>query len=214
MRHYLLRYLFAPRLFFSDRKKGVILSRSANARNCDFEGRNRVCAGVQICFSFVGRGTYVSEGSRLSRCKMGRYCSIGPEVLLVSGTHPLDGRLSTHPSFYSVSEQAGFTYAKQQSFEELVFVDAEQRYVARLGSDVWIGARAMIIAGVKIGNGAVIAAGSIVTKDVDDFSIVAGVPARHVRYRFEEGRRRELLAAPWWEQDESWVVENLKEFEA
>ena len=130
MKHYLLRYLFAPRLFFLDRKKGVILSRSANARNCEFEGRNRVYAAVRIRSSFIGRGTYVSEGSRLSRCEIGRYCSIGPEVLVVSGTHPLDGRLSTHPSFYSVREQAGFTYAKQQSFDELVFVDAEQRYVA------------------------------------------------------------------------------------
>ena len=191
----------------------MVLARSSNARNCEFEGRNRIYAAAQVCSSSIGRGTYVSEGSRLSRCEIGRYCSIGPEVLVVSGTHPLDGRLSTHPSFYSIVGQAGFTYVKQQSFDELVFANAKHRYVVRVGSDVWIGARVMIMAGVTIGNGAVIAAGSIVTKDVDDFSIVAGVPARHLRYRFEADKRRELLAAPWWEQDEEWVVENLKEFE-
>ena len=68
----------------------------------------------------------------------------------------------------------------------------------QIGNDVWIGARATILDGVKIGDGAVIAAGAVVTKDVPSYAIVGGVPAKVIKYRFDENRIKELLVEQWW----------------
>lgn len=70
-----------------------------------------------------------------------------------------------------------------------------------IGHDVWIGAKATILRGVKIGHGAVIAAGAVVNKDVEPYSIVGGIPAKHIRYRFDEATRKRLLALKWWNYD-------------
>jgi len=72
---------------------------------------------------------------------------------------------------------------------------------AKIGHDVWIGANAVIMRGVKIGNGAVIAAGAIVNKDVEPYSIVGGVPARHLKYRFDKETIERLLKSEWWNLD-------------
>lgn len=213
MKHYLLRYLKQPKLYLEDRRRGVVIARSANARKCAFEGKNKIYEYATVMNASIGRGTYIGPRSKLDTCKIGRYCSIGPDVLVLPGAHPLDGRLSTHPCFYSTLRQAGFTYVDQQSFDEISFCDSRNEVIVEIGSDVWIGARVIIVGGVKIGHGAVIAAGSIVTKDVEAYSIVAGVPAKHSRYRFEEAKRTECLRVCWWERDEVWITSNLSKFE-
>jgi len=75
-----------------------------------------------------------------------------------------------------------------------------------VGNDVWIGNGAKIRGGVSIGNGAVVGAGAVVTKDVDPYAVVAGVPAEFIRYRFDESVRRRLEATRWWD----WPEEKLK----
>ena len=212
MKNYLLRYVKEPKLFFVDRKKGVRVSLSANARRCDFEGKNKIYPRASVSGSSLGRGSYVGPNSHLPRCKVGRYCSIGPEVLVLSGTHPVDDRISTHPCFYSLIKQAGFTYVKEQSYDEFLLCRPDKKYYVEIGSDVWIGARAIILGGVRIGNGAMIAAGSVVTKDVDDYAIVGGVPAKRLRFRFSEDIRANLLKERWWERDEDWILENMYRF--
>lgn len=213
MKHYLLRYLKQPKLFLKDRRQGVVIALSADARGCKFEGKNKIYHHATVLHSTVGRGSYVARYSQLNRCKIGRYCSIGPEVLALGDAHPLDGRLSTHPCFYSTLQQAGFTYVEKQSFDELVYCGPKGGVFVEIGSDVWVGARVTFLGGVKVGHGAVIAAGSIVTKDVEPYSIVGGVPAKHIRYRFDEAKRRKCLRERWWERDEAWITSNLKKFE-
>ena len=212
MIQYLIRYLKQPNLFFSDRKKCVKIAFSANARGCEFEGKNRIYPGACVFRSSLGRGSYVGPNSQLRCCKVGRYCSIGPEVLVLSGTHPIDDKISTHPCFYSLKKQAGFTYVTEQSYDEFLFCRPDGKYFVEIGSDVWIGARAIILGGVRIGHGAMIAAGSVVTKDVDDYAIVGGVPAKQLRFRFNEDVRTDLLEERWWERDEDWILENLHRF--
>lgn len=214
MIQYLIRYLKQPNLFFSDCKKCVKIAFSANARGCEFEGKNRIYRGACVFRSSLGRGSYVGPNSQLPRCKVGRYCSIGPEVLVLAGTHPIDEKTSTHPCFYSLSKQAGFTYAKEQSYDEFLFCGPGEKYYVEIGSDVWIGARVIIVGGVRIGHGAVIAAGSVVTKDVDDYAIVGGVPAKQLRFRFSAEVRSDLLEERWWDKDEGWIMENLHRFGA
>jgi acetyltransferase-like isoleucine patch superfamily enzyme len=105
--------------------------------------------------------TYLASGAQVSNCEFGKYCSVGPEVILGYGTHP-SNYLSTNPVFYSNSKvQLGVSFATEKKFEEHLPV--------QVGNDVWIGARAIILDGVKIGVGSIIAAGAVVTKDVAPF---------------------------------------------
>ena len=80
--------------------------------------------------------------------------------------HPTDTWVSTHPSFFSERKQAGFSYVEKSTFEEYKYVDRERNFFVEIGNDVWIGYEAVIMAGVHIGNGAIIAARAVVTKDV------------------------------------------------
>jgi len=212
MKNYLNRYLKEPTLFLADWRAQVRIALSADARNCDFEGKNKIYPNASVSGSCLGRGSYVGPDSRLPRCKIGRYCSIGPQVLLLAGTHPVDEKMSTHPCFYSLGKQAGFTYAKEQQYDEFLFCRPDKKYYVEIGSDVWVGARSIIIGGVRIGHGAVVAAGSVVTKDVEDFEIVGGVPAKKIRFRFDEETRQNLQKERWWDRDESWILENLDQF--
>jgi len=116
---------------------------------------------------------------------IGRYCSVAPLVYIYSKNHPFN-RMSQHPFFYN---------------PDLGYVKELNINVNRLtiGHDVWIGQNAIITASVdRIGIGAVVAAGSIVTKNVPDFSIVAGNPASIIKLRFDERRRARILESEWW----------------
>jgi acetyltransferase-like isoleucine patch superfamily enzyme len=137
--------------------------------------------------------TYVAESSRIGFADIGAFSSIGPNVLLGGlGCHPVD-RLSTHPAFYSSRLQAGDTFSQNDTFEELPRVT--------VGSDVWIGAGSIVLDGVNIGDGAIIAAGAVVNKDVPPYAIVGGVPAKLIRYRFNQETIDALLEWRWWDLD-------------
>lgn len=130
----------------------------------------------------VGRDTYgklnVINHSDFYKLNIGNFCSIAPEVLfVVCGEHATD-KISTYP--FSV-RYGGKKY------------EAISKGNITVRDDVWIGVRSTILSGVTIGQGAVVAAGSVVTKDVPSYAIVAGVPAKVLRYRFDESEQGELL---------------------
>ncbi|MGK0489421.1 MAG: acetyltransferase-like isoleucine patch superfamily enzyme [Candidatus Endobugula sp.] len=194
------------------RKNRVFISLGADSAGANFEGMSKVYFGANVSHSSIGRGTYVSTNTNLSRSKIGRYCSIGPEVEVISGRHPIGALLSTHPAFYSTACQAGFTYVDKNYFVENVFADEAGKYLVEIGNDVWVCARVTLLAGVKIGDGAIIAAGSVVTKSVSAFSIVGGVPAKHIRFRFDEAQRKKILNDPWWKKEEKWILDHTDIF--
>jgi hypothetical protein len=76
-----------------------------------------------------------------------------------------------------------------------------------IGNDVWIGAKSTIMSGVKIGHGAIVAAGAVVTKDVQPYSVVGGNPAKHIKFRFDEKQIEKLLEISWWDWEESKIKE-------
>ena len=161
--------------------------------DCSFSRQNCIYRRATLRSTSLGRMSYVAEASRIGFTDIGAFSSIGPNVLLGGlGCHPVD-RLSTHPAFYSSRLQAGATFSTADVIEELPRVS--------VGSDVWIGAGSIVLDGVNIGDGAIIAAGAVVTKDVPPYAIVGGVPARTIRYRFDEETLDALLEWRWWDLD-------------
>lgn len=174
-----------------------------------FEGNNRI--GDDTYFhGKLGYASYIGNHSSIDGV-IGRYCSIANNVCTVNGTHPTKGFVSTHPSFFSTKKQAGFTYVSEDSFQELTFADNERHHVV-IGNDVWIGYGAILLGGIKIGNGAIIAAGALVNKDVEPYAIVGGVPAKLIRRRFTEEQIEELQQMKWWDKPKLWIQENAAEF--
>jgi acetyltransferase-like isoleucine patch superfamily enzyme len=118
---------------------------------------------------------------------VGRYVSTAVGVRVFTQNHPFD-RLSMHPFFYDPG--AGFVAEKMLPPARLW-----------IGHDAWLGAAAIVTPGCsRIGIGAVVGAGAVVTQDVDDFAIVAGNPARTLRYRFTEETCGRILGAEWWQR--------------
>ncbi|MFT3952386.1 MAG: CatB-related O-acetyltransferase [Oscillospiraceae bacterium] len=188
----------------------VIFEKSCGiSSSCEFEGRNRVCHNSFLSKTHLGFGSYVGVHTALIAVKVGRFTSIGPYVRVTSGKHPIGTFVSTHPAFFSMRKQAGFSFVKKQKFDEGI----SARYYTNIGNDVWIGDSAVLLQGVTIGDGAVIAAASCVTKDVPPYAVVAGNPARIIKYRFDDSVIAELLQNPWWNQSLSWIAEHAELFE-
>jgi Acetyltransferase (isoleucine patch superfamily) len=167
-----------------------------------FEGRSKL-SHCDVGGSQIGFGTYVSEGSRLINCKIGRFCSIASNVVVIPEQHPLSF-VSTWPFFYSsVFEEPSWTSfqgpCRYEGYREIIDSNSKRAFYLIVGNDVWIGAHVLIKGGIRIGDGAVIGMGSVVTKDVPAYAIIGGNPAHLIRYRFEKDVIERLLLSKWWE---------------
>jgi len=140
-----------------------------------------------------GKYTYVSRDSQIWTydTEIGSFCSISDGVHIGLSQHPTK-YFSTSPAFYCTNNITNLIEQDLQLEEELVLP-------CKIQNDVWIGAGVLIMGGVTIGNGAVVAAGAVVTKDVPPYAIVGGVPAKIIKYRFDEETIKELLDLKWWD---------------
>lgn len=175
-----------------------------------FEGRNRIHFDVNIESSYIGLGTYIGPGCKLPHVKIGRFCSLGHNIKTVTANHPTSVFVSTHPAFYSLQKQSGFTFTNKQLFEE--HQTCSEQYDVVIGNDVWIGSDVNLLGGIRIGDGAVIATGAVVTKDVEPYSIVGGVPAKLIKKRFDPAQIIFLLELKWWNQNIEWIKNNSTYF--
>ena len=138
----------------------------------------------------IGRHSYIAHDSQVVNTEIGFFCSISDHVSIGGAEHPMDW-VSTSPVFQNVRHSGPKTrYAKHE---------LPQLPRTKIGSDVWIGHNVTIKAGVNIGHGAVIGSGAVVTKDVPPYAIVAGVPAKLLKYRFDDKTINLLLETKWWE---------------
>lgn len=156
-----------------------------------------------------GYGSFVGFGCEFSNCKIGRFCSLGSNIRVVSATHPTKGFISTHPAFFS--DNYWFHYVKESKFKEhLINGDG---YECTIGNDVWIGDNVLVLGGTRIGDGAIIAMGSVVLHDVPPYTIVAGVPAKEIRKRFDQDKIETLLKIQWWNKPSDWIESNAEAYE-
>ena len=175
---------------------------------CAFEGKNALGKGTYFASSSLGYGSYVGNHDEFSHCKIGRFCSIGSNVRVVSADHPIGICVSSHPAFYS--DTYFFSYVKESKYIE--HLSTQNGYECEIGNDVWIGDNVLIKGGVTIGDGAVIGMGSIVTKDVEPYNVVAGIPAKPIRKKYDDSTVEALLRIRWWEQPVEWIAEHAQEF--
>jgi acetyltransferase-like isoleucine patch superfamily enzyme len=211
-----LRYIFARiisifiNFWFIIKSKGLGLGYASRIQLYSrIEGRNKI-ERFSVFGGVLGYGSYIGANSIVIG-KIGRYCSIADKVHFITGTHPTREFVSTHPAFYSLKKQAGFSYVAKQKFEENPKLKNED-YSIIVGNDVYIGYGVVIIGPVRIGDGAVIAANSTVVKDVEPYSIVAGSPAKEIRKRFDSNTIDFLLKFKWWDKDEEWLKKNAEQF--
>ena len=185
--------------------KKLHLSMSAHCnQRTRFEGENYIWNKVVLSNTCVGRGTYIGPYSSLVNCKIGRYCSIASNVSLIKGRHPINF-VSTSPAFFSLRKQNGTTYVKRQKFDE-------DDKLTIIKNDVWIGEDVKIMSGVTINDGAIIGARALVLKDVPPYAVVAGIPAKIIKYRFDESTIEDLLKTKWWNKSQAWLKENADLF--
>ncbi len=131
----------------------------------------------------------------LARLRIGRFCSIGPNVTIVLGNHRTD-LITTYP-FRAINALSGAWPTAAGAGD-----DHDTRGDVSIGHDVWLGANCTILSGTEIGSGAIVGAGSLVRGQVPPYAIVAGNPAKVVRYRFEPGTIVRLLQVAWWDWSE------------
>lgn len=204
----LLKYLITLCYRIANLGKSRISSSAIVLRKCSFEGHNAVGDNTYLSGTSLGYGSIVGFGCEFSNCSIGRYCSIGSNIRVVSATHPVNGFISTHPAFFS--DTYWFHYVKRSKFKE--HLTNENGHECTIGNDVWIGDNVLILGGHKIGDGAVVAMGSIVLHDVEPYTIVAGVPAKVIRKRLPDDAIKDLQNLKWWNKPVDWIEKHADDF--
>ncbi len=163
---------------------------------CELGRYVNVARGAQIArHCVIGDRSSIGRDSKLQAVKMGKFCSVSWNVSRGAPSHPMN-----HMSQHAFTCQKRFGIATE---------DAPMRRsteIVEIGNDVWIGCHAVVLSGVRVGDGAVIGAGAVVTHDVAPYAVVAGVPARYLRSRFPDELISKLLQLRWWD----WPDEKLR----
>lgn len=156
-----------------------------------FSKYTHILMGARLNNVSIGKYSRVGKKCKLTNVVMGNFSAIGEDCVLGLGQHPTD-TLTFHSIFY---KKGNWGWHDDWVKYPEGFVDQKQ---ITIGNDVWIGQRAIIMDGVTVGDGAIVAAGALVTKDVPPFAIVGGVPAKVIKYKFSDEMINRLLEIKWW----------------
>lgn len=175
--------------------------------NAEVDKTAYIYRGVKAKNVKIGAYSYVAANTDIENAEIGKYCSIADHCRIGMSGHSLQ-YISTSPIFtqrVNALQECwiGEDIFAHKSVDERVY----------LGNDVWIGSHALIKGGVHIGNGACVAAGAVVVKDVPPYAIVGGVPAKIIRYRFSEDVIAKLEELQWWNMPEEKLKEHIALFQ-
>lgn len=150
-----------------------------------------------ISDSQIAMGTYTGHNVTIKNTQIGKFCSLSWNLSIGGKNHDYQ-RVTTFPTYHwsRIFPNAGI--------DEAALIQPQPTVI---GNDVWVGAGAIILRGVQVGDGAVIGSGAVVTKDVAPYSIVAGVPAKEIKTRFDESTIKALLDIEWW----NWPLEIIQQ---
>ncbi len=177
---------------------------TANVRDSVFGRFNEIGARCRIAESSFGDYAYVGNDTDIIYTEIGKFASIANAVRINPGNHPMQRAAMNH-----------FTYRASKfglGADEPEFFEWRRSFKVRIGHDVWIGHGAILLPGITVGNGAVIGAGAVVTKDVPDFAIMVGTPARLHRFRFAPEIMEDLNRIAWWNWDDAGLKAALQDF--
>lgn len=174
------------------------IHRTASVRASTFGRYCEVGARTKVAESTFGDYAYVVNDSDIIYTDVGKFCSIAAHTRINPGNHPLERVALSHFTYRSSAYDMGP--------DDAAFFDWRRSFRCVMGNDVWIGHGAVVLPGVKLGNGAAVGAGAIVTKDVPPFAIVVGNPGKVLRYRFAPEIIAALERIAWWD----WSHEQLR----
>ena len=165
---------------------------TAQLRNCELGQFTDIAERVMMAECQLGDYSYVERHVEVIYTNIGKFCAIAAAARINALGHPMQ-RISQHKITYRPNEY--FLDAKLDK----EFRDFRKSQIVEIGHDVWVGHGAIVMPGIKIGHGAVLAAGAVVTKNVEAFAVVAGVPAKRISWRFEKSIRARIIALKWWD---------------
>lgn len=182
----------------------IIMGNVSITPDCKLGSHTVIHSNVNLSNVIIGDYSYIN--SDVNNATIGNFCSIAPFCRIGIGKHPSKDFVSTFPAFFSENNVGcKVSFSEKDLFNEFERIE--------IGNDVWIGINSIILDGVKIGNGAIIGAGAVVTKNVDDYAIVGGVPAKLIRYRFSKEQIEYLKQIRWWDKDINWIKDHYKLFQ-
>lgn len=184
--------------------RDVLIMPTSKIINSNLEGHVSIYEGVNIFNSSIGAYSYIQRHSTIGNCIVGRFCSIAENVKVGLGVHPVSEMVSSHPFCYGRNQDYWLDKKVSPACNFDIINEHEPVYI---GNDVNIGTCVTILNGVTIGDGAIIGAGSVVTKNIPAYAVVAGVPAKIIKYRFCEEDIKKIHGLKWWE----WDVNELKQ---
>lgn len=160
-------------------------------------------ANTTLVESTFGDYSYTAGNVSIIYASVGKFCSIANSTRINPGNHP-QWRVTQHHMTY---RRAQYLLGE----DDTEFFEWRRSHHCEIGHDVWIGHGAVIMPGVKIGIGAVIGSGAVVTKDVPDFAVAVGVPAKVIKYRFPDDIQQKILATEWWDWEREVLEQRFEE---
>ena len=194
-------------------KYKLIIGKNSYISHCNFENNCAIGENCKVTNSIIGKHSYITEGARISHARIGRFCSIGPNLRIGMGSLPIKKLVSTSTIFYLKNLNLKTSMTKRDKIETHKFTDKHKSFFVEIGNDVRIGANVTILDGVKIGHGAIIGANSLVTKNIPPYTVVFGLPAKIIKLRFTKSQIKQLLILKWWNRGDQWLIRNVNLFE-